>query len=106
MTIYEEIKGLNNNDFNELMSWVIGPERDRRKTAEAEAKAQIEQIQALRDSGVLATPTPYEAFEVGQVYLPHEIVMDGETAYEVVSVTPTSNLPFDSADWAEVEVTQ
>lgn len=101
-TIQKYVEKLNNQEFTEFLNWVISDERERRKTVDAETKAQVEQVQGLRDNGILKTPTPKSKYEVGTVYLPHETVVLDDVIYEVASPYPVSTSPAESDDWVEV----
>lgn len=89
-------------EFQALLSWIIGPERDRRKTVQAEAKARVEQVQALRSNGVLETPELDAEFKTGTVYLPSETAKVDDVTYEVAAAAPVSTSPTESEDWVEV----
>lgn len=63
MTIYDQIKTLNDQDFRDLKTWIITEETTRRQQKPAVEKAQAEIITELQDAGKLEKP---EAATEGQ----------------------------------------
>lgn len=54
--LQEKIKQLNDAEFQELLSWVVTPERERREAQPAIDKAQADIVTELQESGKLEKP--------------------------------------------------
>lgn len=96
-----EIQSLPQHEFDQLLSWVIGPEKRRRDAAPAAADSQVELVRQQREQGIVAAPSG-EQWEPRVIYLPGEHAEHQERAWKVVCAVPTTEEPGTGDAWAEI----
>lgn len=99
----QQIEGLPTDEWEALLAWVVGPERQRREALPLVEQATTEVITGLQDAGELTAPeagTVGEAppYAVGVEYLPgSRFTWQGRTWEVLQAHTSASHWPPDQA---------